>query len=69
MRVETGEDVWSHVVTVEARRGDQWSGGGLGFDPAVWQALDRGVDEMLMAVGEAVICEQLSCEGEERSPR
>jgi len=69
VRVETGEDVWSHVVTVEARRGDQWSGGGLGFDPAVWQALDRGVDEMLMAVGEAVICEQLSCEGEERSPR
>jgi len=68
VRVETGEDVWSHVVTVEARQGIQLSGGGLGFDPAVWQALDRGVEAMLMAVAEAVTCEQASCEGEERRP-
>lgn len=69
VRVETGEEVWSHVVTVQERRSVQRLGGGVGFDPAVWQALDRGVEEMLIAIGEAVTCEQLRCEGEERSPR
>ena len=62
VRVETGEAVWSHVVTVEERQTVLSPGGGIGFNPAVWQALDRGVDEMLVAVGEAVTCEQVRCE-------
>ena len=69
VRVETGEEVWSHVVTVEERQTVTWPGGGLGFNPAVWQALDRGVEEMLVAVGEAVTCELVSCVGKEGSLR
>jgi len=47
---------------VEERQTVHSPGGGIGFNPAVWQALDRGVDEMLVAVGEAVTCEQVRCE-------
>ena len=69
VRVETGEEIWSHVVTVEEQQAHQRPAAGIGFDPTVWQALDRGVDEMLVAVGEAVACAQVSCETEKENTR
>ncbi len=69
VRVETGEEIWSHVVTVEEGQARQRPAAVLGFDPTVWQALDRGVEEMLVAVGEAVTCAQVSCETEKENTR
>ncbi len=62
VRVETGEDVWSYVVTVEVGQSRRQFGPGGGYDPAVWQAVDRGVDAMLGAVAEAVQCLPPQCE-------
>ncbi len=62
VRVETGEEVWSYVVTVEVGQSRRQFGTGGGYDPAVWQAVDRGVDAMLGAVAEAVNCVQRQCE-------
>lgn len=69
VQVETGEEIWSHVVTVEEGQAHQRPAAGIGFDPTVWQALNRGVDEMLVAVGEAVACAQVSCETEKENTR
>lgn len=58
VRVETGEDLWTRVVTVEVRRHEDGSFRGLGFDADVWRAVANGVDEMLQALEHAVLCAQ-----------
>ncbi len=62
IRVETGEEVWSQVVTVELGGPNQRPDTGIDFDPAVWKAVDRGVDEMLAALAEAMACELMTCD-------
>jgi len=69
VRVETGEEIWSHVVTVEEGQTRQRPAAGIGFDPTIWQALDRGVNEMLVALGEALTCAQVSCETQKENVR
>ena len=61
MRVETGEDVWSHVVTVEVGRVRHQTVE-VSFDHTIWHALNRGVDEMLATLAEAVVGEQVRSE-------
>lgn len=60
-RVETGEEVWSHVVTVEIGRVRHQTVE-VSFDHAIWHAVNRGVEEMLAALAEAVVGEQVRSE-------
>ena len=59
--VETGEVVWNHLVSVDARPTDRWRGAGIGFDAGVRQALDHGVRAMEAALTHAVRCRSQGC--------
>ena len=61
MRVETGEEVWNHVVTVEIGRVRHQTVE-VSFDHAIWHAMNRGVEEMLAVLAEAVVGEQVRAE-------
>lgn len=61
VRVETGEVVWNHLVSVEVSPLDRWRGPGNGFDPGMRQALDHGVKAMEAALSYAVQCRTQRC--------
>lgn len=63
IRVETGEEVWSHMVAIEVVRGGQQPVAATGFDPVIGQAVHRGVEEALAAVAEAVMRERVGSQG------
>jgi hypothetical protein len=63
VRVETGEEEWSHVVSVEIGRVHHWPGE-VSLDHAIWYALNRGVDDMLVALAKTVAKEQIRLEME-----
>jgi hypothetical protein len=60
--VETGLILWTHEVTEPVRSAGRHLSREGGYDPGVQQALDRGVDEMLAALAEAIVCEQVHCD-------
>lgn len=60
--VETGVVLWAHEVTEPVRSAGRHLSREGGYDPGVGQALDRGVDEMLAALAEAIVCEQAHCD-------
>lgn len=60
--VETGLILWTHEVTEPVRSAGRHLSHEGGYDPGVQQALDRGVDEMLAALAEAIVCEQAHCD-------
>lgn len=61
LRVETGEVLWNHLVSVEMRPMNRWRGAGFDSDPIVRQALDRGVKAMEAALNQAVRCVNSDC--------
>ena len=61
VRVETGEVVWNHLVSVDVNPLDRWRGAGIGFDPGMRQALDHGVKAMEAALTYAVHCRPPGC--------
>lgn len=60
--VETGLVLWTHEVTEPVRSAGRHLSREGGYDPGVQQAIDRGVDEMLAALAEAIVCEQARCD-------
>jgi hypothetical protein len=68
VRVETGEEVWTHAVTVEI--GQTRHGlAEVTADHAIWHALNQGVDEMLAALTETVASAQLKFESDRQERR
>ena len=61
IRVETGEVVWNHLVSVNVRPPDRWQGAGFGLDTTVRQALEHGVNAMEAALTHAVRCANQDC--------
>jgi len=61
VRVETGEVVWTHLVSVAMQPMDRWRGTRFDSDPMVRQALDHGVEAMEAALNSAVRCAHVDC--------